>query len=176
MSIIGRCGRTVKPRALCLGLFCALSRPTSDRTSDTVPLHRLSYGPVDKAVHALAVGLCMGLNRCPLLCSHSDFNPCKALHICLLGTLLRSGFPCHAFLLSWAGKISAPPPLCLNYTTQFNLPVDIYCTNLPVDICTVCRLLSTGRYAIIHNVKRDRPPGARHAVEIDETAAVPGHT
>lgn len=38
-------------------------------------------------------------------------------------------------------------------------------------------ILIHGRmYAIIHTVKRDRAPGARHAVEINETAAVPGPT
>ena len=28
-----------------------------------IPLHSLGYGPVNKAVHGLAAGLCVGLNR-----------------------------------------------------------------------------------------------------------------
>ena len=50
-------GHHVKPWALCLGLFSALRA----HRSGFVPVHSLVYGPIDKAVHALAVGFCVGL-------------------------------------------------------------------------------------------------------------------
>ena len=81
---------------------------------------------------------------------------------------------CFSLLPGVPPKMATSPPLWLNYTTFVYWVQYTCCTYIGYDIWHLCLLIYRGRYSIIHNVKRERAPGARHAVEIDETAAVPG--
>ena len=142
-----------------------------------VRCYLVDYGPVNKARGALSLGLCVGLDGAAPLRGHSDLDLDKLLHVLTVCSLLGLCLFSHVDLLSGEPpKLGAPPSSCLYYTTKINVRPYTYYPKIRPYICGVYQLMCTTIYDIIHTVKRDRAPGARHAVEIDETAAVPGPT
>ena len=84
-----------------------LSFPLRAHTSGFIPVHSLVYGPIDKAVHALAVGFCVGLYCILFRALHSYTSNGELLHILLLGFLLG------LCLLSHVSPFRREPPFML---------------------------------------------------------------
>ncbi|WP_367881919.1 hypothetical protein, partial [Intestinimonas butyriciproducens] len=64
--------------------------------SGLIPFHGLVYRPVDKAIHRLPAGLCMGLDNFFLSLLRCEVY---AINVLFLSMVFIFGLSCHAFLL-----------------------------------------------------------------------------